>query len=117
MNLAFCCRKTRLFSLAGLIILSFPFTTLAQTFSSSALNGVSIVNPSSLQFGPDGRLYVSQGDGTIKAFTVVRNGANNYSVTATETISLIHDIPNHNDDGNLNSSVVGREMTGILVKG
>jgi len=101
-----------------MLTLAFSFTCLSQTpFSSSALNGVSIVNPSSLQFGPDGRLYVSQGDGTIKAFTVVRNGANNYSVTATETISLIHDIPNHNDDGTLNPSVVGRETTGILVKG
>src|SRR2546422_747094 len=113
------CSKRSLFLLAGgMLSLAFPFTSLSQTpFSSSLLNGVSIVNPTSLQFGPDSRLYVSQGDGTIKVFSVVRNGANNYSVTATETINLVNLIPNYNDDGTLNPSVTGRETTGILVKG
>jgi hypothetical protein len=63
-------------------------------------------------------LYVSQQDGVIKAFTVVRNGSNNYSVTGTETINLIHDIANHDDStGAVNASVVGRQTTGILLAG
>src|SRR5688572_927036 len=47
-------------------------------FASSALKGVSLQNPTSLQFGPDGRLYVSEQGGLIKAFTIVRNGFNDY---------------------------------------
>lgn len=91
----------------------------AQTisFSSSALVGESILNPTSLQFGPDNRLYVSQQNGTIYAYTIVRNGPNNYSVTATENIQLIRSIPNHNDNGALNSSIIDRQITGILVIG
>src|SRR3712207_4037147 len=54
---------------------------------------LNLVNPTSLQFGPDGRLYVAQQNGLIKAYTVERNAANNYSVSATETISAIQSIP------------------------
>ena len=53
----------------------------AQNFNSAGLTGAALNNPTSLQFGPDGRLYVSQQDGTIKAFSVVKSGAN-YTVTA-----------------------------------
>ncbi|UOQ68577.1 malectin domain-containing carbohydrate-binding protein [Hymenobacter volaticus] len=87
------------------------------SFSPSALKGITLENPTSLQFGPDGRLYVSQQNGLIKAFTIKRNGVNDYSVTATETISLINSIPNHDDNGQLNASVQTRQVTGILVKG
>ncbi|WP_277235083.1 malectin domain-containing carbohydrate-binding protein [Hymenobacter sp. YC55] len=87
------------------------------SFSPSALKGITLENPTSLQFGPDNRLYVSQQNGLIKAFTIKRNGVNDYSVTATETITLINQIPNHNDDGTLNPSVTTRQVTGILVKG
>jgi hypothetical protein len=55
--------------------------------------------PTSLQFGPDGRLYVSQQDGAIKVFTVVRRRTNEYAVAAEETIKAIQSIPNHDDDG------------------
>jgi len=85
-------------------------------FSQSGLN-VSLGNPTSLDFGPDGRLYVSQQNGEIKAFTVTRNGANSYSVTDTEVISTIQDIPNHNDDGTYNSGVDNRQVTGITAEG
>ncbi|RDV11969.1 choice-of-anchor D domain-containing protein, partial [Pontibacter diazotrophicus] len=87
------------------------------SFSSSGLQGVSLVNPTSLQFGPDGRLYVSQQNGIIKAFTIERNAANDYAVTATETIGLINQIANYNDDGALNTNVKTRQVTGILVTG
>ncbi|MEM9261580.1 MAG: hypothetical protein AAGA62_18210, partial [Bacteroidota bacterium] len=71
----------------------------------------------SLQFGPDGRLYVSQQDGLIYAYTVVRNGANDYSVTATEAIDLVQRITNHNDDGSVFTGSISRQVTGILVTG
>ena len=88
-------------------------------FSSSALqlNGATLSNPTSIQFGPDKRLYVSEQGGLIKVFTIVRNAPNTYTVTATETISLINQLPNHNDDGSLNTAVTTRQITGILVKG
>lgn len=107
-------------------LLSFSSTS-AQTFTRSQLNGASFPfdsdngkceMPTSLQFGPDGRLYVMEVNGLIKIFNVVRNGPNNYSVTATEVVSLIHDIPNHDDStGAVNASVAGREATNILVVG
>src|ERR1700737_3681629 len=98
----------RLFAAATLAAPFCP-SAKAQTFTSSNLQGTAVNTPSGLQFGPDGRLYVCQADGTIKAYNVVRNGPNNYSVTATEIISLIHDIPNREDNtGAVNPNVVGR---------
>src|SRR5881227_3717639 len=99
-------------------LLSRSFTANAQyNFTPSNLAGATINNPTSIQFGPDGRLYVSQQNGLIKIFTVTRSSSNNYSVTATQTISLINLIPNHDDDGTLNTTVTTRQVTGILVKG
>jgi hypothetical protein len=84
------------------------------------LSGVSvdsINNPTSLQFGPDDRLYVSQQNGIIYAFDVQRNGANDYEATSVETITTVkNDVPNHNDDGEYNSNQV-RQVTGITVTG
>ena len=85
-------------------------------FTSSGLVGESSNNPTSLQFGPDGRLYVSQQNGTIYAYTIQRNGPNDYEVTSTETINLVKNIQNHNDDGS-NSGNSNRQVTGILITG
>jgi len=89
----------------------------AVSFTSSSLAGEAVYNPTCLQFGPDGRLYVAQQNGLIHAYTIVRNNANNYSVTATEVITAIQQIPNHNDDGTLNTTVNTRQVTGLLVTG
>ncbi len=86
-------------------------------FGKSTLHNETSTRPTSLQFGPDERLYVAQQNGLIKIYTVKRNGANNYSVTATNSISSIKNIPNYNDGGALNSNVTGRQVTGILVRG
>lgn len=99
-----------------LILLVFATNISAQNFSSSGLGGESLNNPTSLQFGPDDRLYVSQQNGTINAYTIVRNGSNNYDVTDTETINLVKNIPNHNDDGSAHASNQ-RQVTGILLRG
>ena len=90
---------------------------LAERFSKSMLAGSSSLRPTVLQFGPDGRLYVAQQDGLIKAYTIVREDAGAYRVTATETISVVHDLPNHDDDGRLNPRVRGRQVTGMVVAG
>ncbi|MEM7572344.1 MAG: malectin domain-containing carbohydrate-binding protein [Bacteroidota bacterium] len=99
--------------------LSNPLT--AQSFDAYGLQGENINNPTSLQFGPDNRLYVSQQNGIIYAFTVIReeapNGDISYTVTDTETIDLIQQgVPNHDDDGAENSTNI-RQVTGILVTG
>ncbi|MEO1439148.1 MAG: malectin domain-containing carbohydrate-binding protein, partial [Chloroflexota bacterium] len=89
------------------------------SFNSSGLAGENLNNPTSLQFGPDGRLYVSQQNGIIFAYQVQRNGANDYEVAATEEIDLVQDyVPNHDDDGTAPSSQGSqRQITGIYVTG
>ena len=87
-------------------------------FGKSTLGGTaSGVNANVVKFGPDGRLYVAEFTGLIHAYTLTRNSQNSYSVTATETINLIQQIPNHDDNGALNSSVTTRIVTGMLVVG
>ncbi len=86
-------------------------------FGSSALAGTGLNNPTSLQFGPDGRLYVAQQNGIIKIFTIQRQAANNYVVVNSEQIDLIAQMLNRNDDGSITTSVWGRQVTGLLVKG
>ena len=46
---------------------------LAERFTRSTLAGSSSVRPTALQFGPDGRLYVAQQDGLVKAYTIARD--------------------------------------------
>jgi glucose/arabinose dehydrogenase len=71
----------------------------AARFALTSLRGAELTKPTSLQFGPDGRLYAAQQNGLIKAFTVAKRGAGDYEITATETIRFIQSIPNHDDDG------------------
>ncbi|MDJ0589487.1 MAG: hypothetical protein QNJ72_05750, partial [Pleurocapsa sp. MO_226.B13] len=80
-----------------------------------------LTNPTSLQFGPDGRLYVAEQNGTINAFTVeIQNGE--YIATANEELLLannaevVKSIQNHNDDGS-SSSESNRQVTGLVVTG
>ena len=60
--------------LSVLALFNTPEIHAAINFTSSGLQGESLNNPTSLQFGPDGRLYVSQQDGTIFAYTISRQG-------------------------------------------
>jgi PKD repeat protein len=106
-----------------LLSLLFFSTTSAQTinFGSTGLVGTAINNPTSLEFGPDGKLYVSQQNGTIWQFTVERDqaaaGSGSYSITESNQINLVKTgIPNHNDDGSNNTSN-NRQITGILTAG
>lgn len=94
-----------------------PPSTVHPSFGKSQLAGAGVSLPTSLQFGPDGRLYVAQMNGVVKALTVIRSAENQYMVTATETINLVNTLPNRNDNGVLNPSVTGRLVTGLLVAG
>ncbi len=104
-----------------IILLIFSTFSYAQSFGSKGLNGVNIENPTSLDFGPNGKLYVSQQDGTLLEYTVVRNnaeaGQGTYTVADTKVISIIKTgVPNHNDDGSINTSNK-RQVTGLLAAG
>ncbi|MGF1587979.1 MAG: malectin domain-containing carbohydrate-binding protein [Pleurocapsa sp.] len=98
--------------------------------SFNGINGGSKVlnNPTSIQFGPDGRLYVAEQNGSINAFTIaLQNGE--YIATNHEELLLpngsevVKSIQNHNDDGSLGidigngSPVTNRQVTGIVVAG
>ncbi len=86
-------------------------------FGKSTVDGTGSDNPTSLQFGPDGRLYVSDLFGKIKIYTLTRSAANDYSVIATETLNHIYSMVNHDDDGDVNKGIKGRLVTGLLVTG
>ena len=86
-------------------------------FSQSQLNGANITRGTSIQFGPDGNLYVAQMDGKIFVYDVQRNGKNNYSANKIDTINSVHNVQNHDDDGDVNNSLGERLVTAILVTG
>ena len=92
-------------------------TNLPIGFGKSVLLGATVPVITSLEFGPDGRLYTAAQDGTLRIFTVARNGPNQYAVTDTETLADINSIPNHDDDGSINPSVTNRLITGLSVTG
>ena len=92
----------------------------AQTFAKSDLdlNGNAFnIGVTSLMYGPDGRLYVAEyPTGLIKIFTVQRNNATDYEVTAVEMVNGIQTMADHNDDGTVHSST-NRQVTGLTVAG
>ncbi|MDJ0787930.1 MAG: ring canal kelch-like protein, partial [Myxococcota bacterium] len=104
---------------AALLVCLGAGSAWAQSFGLSNLdfngNG-SVAQSTSLEFGPDGRLYVLQLNGTIDVLTIQRNGPDDYVVTASEEILLVKNIPNHDDDGTPNADDK-REATGITVVG
>ena len=107
------------FSLFCLVLWQPLFGQTGISFSTYSLNGESSNNPTSLQFGPDGRLYVAQQDGLIYAYTIERSDVSgiSYDVVATETIDIVkNQTPNHNDDGTANLTTI-RQVTGLLVTG
>ena len=85
--------------------------------TSTLVGGVNLSNPTTLAFGPDNRLYVTQQDGNIFAYTIQKNGPNNYAVTNTENISIIRSIVNHYDNGDPFPAFVQRQVTGIVATG
>lgn len=93
-----------------------PNSALVNFDISVVASNQQITGGTSLQFGPDNRLYVTEKDGLIHVFDVARAGKNNYTVVLFETIDLIKNVQNHNDDGSL-SNLDTRLLTGIYVTG
>ncbi len=86
-------------------------------FGKSTLNNVTTTRATTLQFGPDDKLYVGHMDGSIHVYNVFRNGKNNYTGNKTDTINLIKNVQNHDDDGAINNAENTRLLTGIHVAG
>jgi len=86
-------------------------------FDSSKLKGVNITKGTSLQFGPDGKLYVTEIDGFIKIYNVNRAGKNNYNANLETTITSVAATQNHDDSGNPVNLGNKRLVTGIAVVG
>lgn len=86
-------------------------------FAKGVVAGTDTDRVTTLQFGPDGRLYVGQQNGLIKVLTLVRHGPGSYEAVASETIGGLVGLPNHDDDGRENPRSVGRLLTGLVVSG
>lgn len=94
----------------------------AQQFNASNLDltvAGSISNPTSIQFGPDSKLYIANQDGNIRICEIEKTAPNSYRIKNQEILNLLKGIPNHNDDG---SPATGpgtnkRQVTGIYVTG
>jgi large repetitive protein len=109
-------------AMAGTLFTAVPASAADIAFTWSHLKNASgatikFSNPTSLQFGPDGRLYAAYQDGTIRVYTVARQATNDYRATSTQTISLVKNIPNNDDNGQANATVSGRLVTGLAVAG
>jgi chitodextrinase len=95
----------------------------APAFSYSRVNGLKIGSNNkaskvtSLQFGPDNRLYYLQVNGTVWSCIITRQGPNNYQATDVQPIDLVKNIPNYDDDGTYNPALISRQATGLLVTG
>ncbi|MDQ2054594.1 malectin domain-containing carbohydrate-binding protein [Halobellus sp. H-GB7] len=87
------------------------------SFQKSKLEGFSAGNPTAIEFGPDGRVYVSTQGGTVYALNVTRTAENSYEVENEVQIDAIKDIPNHDDFGNIDTSEDNRQITGLTVGG
>lgn len=102
---------------ASVPLLGGALPIIEPAFGKSDLAGISNVKPTSLQFGADGRLYVADMLGLIRIFEIERDDVNDYRVISEEIISLIQNIPNHDDDGEANTAINKRLVTGLLVAG
>lgn len=86
-------------------------------FVKAVVEGTHTDRVTTLQFGPDGRLYVGQQTGIIRALTLERHGAGSYQVVDLETIGALVDLANHDDDGREDPDRIGRLLTGLHVGG
>ena len=117
--------RTTILPLCIIFLSTLSVTLNAQSFSQNSLdfNGNGSINSgTSLMFGPDGRLYVSEVTGAIKIFDITRDGPGDYKVLSMEELSDIQTIIDHDDFGNVfedgdNNTDIFRLVTGITVAG
>lgn len=111
------CTMKKIYLLLGLIFLSLTSLQAQYNFTLAQLQGATnLQDPTTLQFGPDGKLYVGMDVGRIMVYTISKNG-NSYTVTNAQTIDLVLSIQNHNDDGSIDNTFPVRQVTGLLVTG
>ena len=86
-----------------------------------SLQGVSLNNPTTVNVGADGKLYVTQQNGLLAILTINRevidnNGTliENWTVTDRADVSLVQEIPNHSDTGVYEANVNIRQVTGAV---
>jgi hypothetical protein len=94
-----------------------PPRTSGLRFAKGRVDGADTTKVTTVRFGPDGRLYVGQQTGIIRALSLERRGPASYRVTASEAIGALVDLPNHDDNGVENPGVGGRQLTGIELAG
>lgn len=94
-----------------------PEESMAARFVSGTLAASRSENVTTLDFGPDGRLYVGTQDGLVDVYEIERRGRGNYRVTRVETIADVQAILNHDDNGEENIEDVTRLVTGLLATG
>lgn len=125
-------RKPPLFRSVGMIASLLTLAALAPLnaqvgFSYSRVNGLKVGSNNkaskvtSLQFGPDNKLYYLQSNGTVWFCTVNRIAKDNYEAVGLTAIDLVKNMPNYNDDGTYNPTPINgqnyRQATGLLVTG
>ena len=86
-------------------------------FKIQKIKGLNPERPTSIQFGPDRKLYVATQSGMIYRYTISRNEDGYYELNNTDSIDLVKNIQNHNDDGSLAEGIAKRQVTGLLVSG
>ena len=111
----------RVLTLVAMAMFILCQSTYAQSFSMEQRlqNVPDSLLATSLDFGPDQRLYVTDVRGDIHILSIVRdttNSPNIFHVVSTEVINSVRHIQNHNDDGALHDALK-RQVTGILVVG
>ena len=91
--------STRIAAATLALTFSLASTATAQeiSFLKGTLDGATPDGPTTLQFGPDGRLYVGERYGQINIYTVSRTMPGEYTVTDTEVLNQVYNKPNRTD--------------------
>ena len=90
----------------------------SRLFRFSRLTFPSLKNPTALQFGPDGALYIATRHGLIHRARIARaTPSGPFRASSVETLDAIHNIENHDDHGNPVPGIRGRLVTGFTVSG
>jgi len=109
-----------LFLTLNLLIISIIAFGQGVQFNLTTLNFNGFSAPTqgtALQFGPDSRLYITDLNGQIRIYTIIKSG-NSYTVVAAEAILHVQSIPNYDDTGTIAwDGRSNRQVTGLVVTG
>ncbi len=113
--------KISLVALALCTFLTNNLIAQEPSLKKSKLQNTNIIQPTSLEFGPDGKLYVAERFGRIWQYTIERDDADagngTYSVVEeTKIEAIINNTANHSDSG-IFVTETKRQVTGIVTAG